>query len=133
MRSVPEWVGKTDDAPVPPRVRLRVYEKDSGCCQCGCGRRIAAGEVWETDHTIAIINGGANRESNLRTLLDEHHNKKSGEDMREKSKTYDKRAKHLGIKRKRGGMPGGRDSNIKIKMNGQVVDRRTGKPIGRAA
>lgn len=131
MRTVAEWLGKNDDTAIPPRVRLRVYEKDNGCCQC-CGRKIAAGEKWQTDHIVAIINGGENREGNLRTLLDEHHKVKTGADMQEKSKTYDKRTRHLGIRRRSGrGMPGGRDSNIRKKMNGQVVDRRTGKPIGR--
>jgi hypothetical protein len=26
-RSRPEWRGKTDDDPVPPRVRLRIFER----------------------------------------------------------------------------------------------------------
>ena len=29
-RSVAEWVGATPDTPVPPRVRLRVFERDEG-------------------------------------------------------------------------------------------------------
>ena len=29
-RSVPEWIGKTDDTPAPPRVRLRVLERCEG-------------------------------------------------------------------------------------------------------
>lgn len=130
MRSIPEWIGASDDTPIPPRVRLRVFDRDGGCCQCGCTRKIAAGENWETDHTVAIINGGENRELNLRTLLDEHHATKTKDDVREKSEVYQKRTRHLGIKRK-SRMPGGRDSNIKIKMDGSVVDRRTGQPIGR--
>lgn len=131
MRSVPEWIGKTDDAAIPPRVRLRVFDKDNGCCQC-CGWKIAAGEKWQTDHTIAIVNGGENRESNLRTLLDGHHKNKTGADMKEKSKTYDKRTRHLGIKRRTGrGMPGSRDSNLKKCFDGTVIDRRTGLPAGR--
>ena len=39
-RSVPEWVGRTDDTPVPPRVRLRVLERFGRRCDPthGCGR-----------------------------------------------------------------------------------------------
>jgi 5-methylcytosine-specific restriction enzyme A len=100
-REVPEWVGKTPDTPAPPRVRLRVFYRDSGTCQCGCERLIHAGERWHTDHTIALINGGENRESNLRTLLVKHHAAKTAEDVAEKSRVYRKRTKHLGIKKPR--------------------------------
>ena len=29
-RSVPKWIGKTDDAMPPPRVRLRIFEAYNG-------------------------------------------------------------------------------------------------------
>ena len=102
-RSVPEWIGKTDDTPAPKRVRLRVYARDEGRCQCGaCGYRlIRAGEAWQTDHYVAIINGGANRETNLRTLLVECHARKTGVDVAEKSMVARVRAKHLGLHKAR--------------------------------
>lgn len=100
-RSVEEWIGATPATRIPPRVRLRVFYRDSGICQCGCGRLIHAGERWQTDHTIALVNGGENRESNLRTLLIKHHAVKTKADIAEKSTTYRKRAKHLGIKKPR--------------------------------
>jgi 5-methylcytosine-specific restriction protein A len=100
-REVPEWIGKTPDTPAPPRVRLRVFYRDNGTCQCGCGRLIHAGERWQTDHTLAIINGGENRETNLRTLLVKCHKTKTKADMAQKSKDYHVRAKHNGIKKPR--------------------------------
>jgi len=96
-RSTEEWIGKNDDSRPPPRVRLRVFYRDSGICQCGCTRLIHAGERWQTDHTVALINGGQNRESNLRTLLAKHHAKKTAEDIAEKAKVYRKQAAHLGL------------------------------------
>lgn len=101
MRSVPEWIGKTDDAPFPPRVRLRIFERDKGVCQCGCGIQIRPGDKWQTDHKIALVNGGENRESNGRTVLTEHHKGKTAEDVAEKSRTYRVRARHLGMKKPR--------------------------------
>ena len=98
MRHVDEWLGKSDSTPVPTRVRIRQYIRDNGTCQCGCTIKIRVGDKWETDHTIAIANGGENRENNLRTLLSAHHKRKTAADLAEKSTVARKRAKHLGIK-----------------------------------
>lgn len=124
-RKTEEWIGKTPDEKIPPRVRLRVFDKDKGRCTCGCGRQIVPGEKWQTDHTIAVINGGENRENNLRTLLEDHHKEKTAEDVAEKSLIYKLRRKNLGIKKK-SRFPGSRDSGWKKKMSGKVV-RRDGK------
>lgn len=123
-RSTPEWIGKTDDTPVPPRVRLRVFDRDGGRCQCGCWCKIYPGDKWETDHTKAIKNGGENRESNLRTLLFAHHKQKTKADLAEKSKVYRMKVKDLGIRKTSGRpMPGTKRSGIKKKVNGEVVQR----------
>lgn len=107
MRSVEEWIGKTDDTPIPDRVRTRVFLKDGGICQCGCGIKIS-NKPWETDHTIAIINGGKNRESNLRTLLSAHHKPKTAEDVAQKAYDYRVRKRHIGIKKLKRTIPGRR-------------------------
>lgn len=98
VRELPQWVGKTDSTPVPPRVRARVFMRDGGRCQCGCQVLIRPGDKWQTDHIIAIINGGKNDESNLQTLLTEHHKAKTEQDVAEKAKTARVQLKHLGIK-----------------------------------
>lgn len=121
-RSVEEWFGATPNTAVPPRVRLRVFDRDGGKCTCGCGRRITAADKWETDHIIAIINGGENREKNLCTLLKPCHDLKTGKDVAEKSVIYSIRKKYLGIKKK-SRFPGSRDSPFKRKVNGTVVRR----------
>lgn len=100
-RSVPEWIGKTDDTPVPPRVRLRVLERDQGCCRGPCERKLRPGDAHQTDHIVALVNGGENRERNLQTLCDWCHKEKTGDDVAEKSAVYDKRVKHLGIRKPR--------------------------------
>lgn len=96
-RSVPEWIGKTDDTPAPPRVRLRVFERCGG--KCGeCGRKIRPGEGWTLEHLIALINGGKNAESNLGVTCDWCLPAKNAADVAEKAKTYAVKAKHLGIR-----------------------------------
>lgn len=95
VRTTDEWIGATPDTPVPLRVRVRVFERQEGRC-AETGRKIMPGEKWECDHIIAIINGGQNRESNLRVILAEKHKEKTAEDVKLKSKIARVRAKHLG-------------------------------------
>lgn len=95
-RSTDEWIGKTDDTPVPPRVRLRVFETHKGVCHLS-GRKIRAGEPWECDHVKALINGGENRESNLAPALKDKHRAKTNADVAEKAVITRQRQKHLGI------------------------------------
>jgi len=100
-RSVEEWIGVSDDASVPPRVKLRVFEKYNGVCYLS-GRKITPADVWDCDHIRALANGGENRESNLAPVLRDKHREKTKVDVAEKSTTYQKRSKHLGIRTKRG-------------------------------
>ncbi|MGE5566203.1 MAG: HNH endonuclease [Parcubacteria group bacterium] len=95
-RSVDLWVGKDDDAAIPPRVRLRVFERFGGVCQISF-RKIRPGEAWQCDHRVALINGGRHAEDNLQPVLVEAHKEKTREDVAIKSKTDRIRKKHLGI------------------------------------
>lgn len=96
MRSNEEWVGKTDDTPVPPRVRDRVFLAKGGRCH-KCTRKIRAGETWTCEHVIALINGGKNAERNLDLTCCNCLPAKNAEDLAEKSKIYAIRSKHLGL------------------------------------
>jgi 5-methylcytosine-specific restriction enzyme A len=99
-RSLPEWIGKTPDAQIPPRVRLRIFETHWGKCHIS-GRRIQAGELWDCEHIVALVNGGEHRESNLAPALRDKHREKTKADVAEKAVVYRKRAKHLGLAPKR--------------------------------
>ena len=103
-RSVPPWRGKTDDTQPPPRVRLRVFERANGCCH-RCGRKISAGERWTLEHLRALVNGGANGETNLGVTCDWCLPEKNAEDVTEKSVVARKRRKHLGLTRKKQKIP----------------------------
>jgi 5-methylcytosine-specific restriction endonuclease McrA len=97
MRAVSEWVAKTDDAAIPPRVKLRIFERAKGRCHIS-GRLIRAGEAWDVDHIIALCKGGEHRESNLAPALVGPHRLKTAEDITEKATVYRKRSKHLGLR-----------------------------------
>lgn len=119
-RSLPEWVGRTDDSPIPPRVRLRVLDRFSRRCD-GCGRSIAPGVAWACDHVTALVNGGRNREGNLHPLCAWCHPGKTGADLAEKSKVYDLALRHAGIRlRPRGRpLPGTVASGWRRRMDGR--------------
>ncbi|MGP9790655.1 HNH endonuclease [Roseinatronobacter sp. NSM] len=104
MRKVDEWIGKSDDTPIPARVKLRVFEDHGGRC-AESGRKIGPGDKWECDHKIAIINGGENRESNLQPVLAEPHKAKTKQDVKRKAKIARVRKSHLGIQQTKKKIP----------------------------
>lgn len=100
-RAVEEWIGKTDDAKVPPRVRLRIFNRHNGICHLS-GRKIMPGEKWELEHVKALIHGGEHREANLAPALVAPHKAKTAEEMAVKAKTDAIRKKHVGITQPKG-------------------------------
>lgn len=121
-RSTPEWVGKTPNSGVPPRVRLRVWERCQGMCGV-CGRKIGPADTWIIEHLHALILGGENRESNLGVTCGWCKPVKDREDIAIKVKSDRVRKRHAGIKTTSRPMPGSRASGFKRKMNGEVVKR----------
>lgn len=100
MRTTDEWIGKTDDTAIPPRVRLRVFMRHGGVCHLS-GLSIQPSDKWDCDHIVALINGGEHRESNLAPTLRSEHRKKTARDVAQKAKNDRVRKKHLGIKKPR--------------------------------
>ena len=95
-RSVDEWIGSSPDAPIPPRVKLRIWERCEGRCHL-TGWKIMPGDPFDYDHVKALCNGGEHRESNLALALRVKHRDKTAEDVAEKAKIDRIRKKHLGI------------------------------------
>lgn len=121
MRSLPEWRGKTPDTPVPDRVRARVFTAKGGRCH-RCTRKINAGEKWTCEHLLALINDGENRERNLDVTCNWCLPAKNAEDVAEKSRVYQRKKRHLGI-RKPSKFACSRSSRFKKKLDGSVVLR----------
>jgi 5-methylcytosine-specific restriction enzyme A len=123
-RTVPEWIGANPDAKVPPRVRLRIFEREGGRCWIS-GRKIMVGDKWDLDHKLALCNGGTHSEDNLFPALKDKHKAKTRADVRQKSDTARKRQKHLGIKTDSGRklQSRGFDKTRRKKMNGTVEVR----------
>ena len=97
-RSVPEWFGKTDDSPVPKKVKLRILRRQGDqCAGDDCTITFDARHKPEFDHRPALANGGQNRESMIFALCKPCHAKLFPSDMAEKAKTDAIKAKHLGL------------------------------------
>lgn len=119
-RSTDEWHGSNPDTSIPPRVRLRIFERYNGHC-AQCGRTLRPGH-YAFDHIKALINGGTHSESNLQPLCDVPcHQNKTADDVKQKSVSYRKRRKRVGIRQVQfRPLPGTRASGIRKRMNGSV-------------
>jgi 5-methylcytosine-specific restriction protein A len=100
MRTADEWIGRTDDARIPPRVRLRVFVRHNGICHIS-GRKIGPSDAWDCDHILALVNGGEHRERNLAPALRAKHREKTTRDVAEKARNDRVAKRHLGIKKPR--------------------------------
>lgn len=95
-RSLPEWIASSDDAAIPARVKLRVWERCGGKCAL-TGRKLRPGDAYEFDHIIALANGGRHSEDNLQLVSAAAHREKTNADVALKSKTARIKAKHMGV------------------------------------
>ncbi len=126
MRSVSEWIGKTDDQKVPDRVRMRVFDREGGICHLTGEKIDPVRDEWDLDHKVALILGGEHRETNLFPAKREPHRRKTAVEMKVKSKIARTRKKHLGIAKPKSSLSHPR---FKRCMDGTVVDRRTGEVV----
>lgn len=95
-RSVPAWQGSTPDAAIPPRVRLRVFERCGGVCAL-TGRKIMPGDEWDVDHRTPLSMGGLHAEHNLQVVWRPAHREKTAAEASLRAKADRIRQKHLGI------------------------------------
>ena len=122
-RSVDEWIGKTPDTPLPPRLKLRILSRQGFSC-AHCGNGFTAAVKPEFDHITAIINGGSNSEGNIQALCIPCHGKKTAQDVAQKATDYRIRKKHLGIGTgKKALIPGSKGTRFKRKIDGTIVPR----------
>lgn len=97
-RTVPEWIGKTDDSMPGIHVLLRLYTDQNGVCacpdECGLVMNLDRDEI-DCDHRVPLRDGGENRESNLQLMFRAHHrpktiaeNKARGKERQHKAKAF---------------------------------------------
>ena len=121
-----EDVGTTKRKNMTPRMRLKVWEAHKGICVLCNGKIDGVRERWVAEHIIPLSLGGADDESNMAPA---HEGcalaktfGKSG-DIAKAAKAKRVKSKHLGIKKSKNPLPGGKGSKFKKKINGSVVPR----------
>jgi 5-methylcytosine-specific restriction protein A len=75
-RSIPEWIGRTDDAMPPASVFDRLWEKQDGK-DAITGIAFTSKDKVIRDHIVPLADGGENRESNLQLITAETHKTKT--------------------------------------------------------
>lgn len=121
-----EDVGTTKRKNMTPRLRLKIWEAYKGICVLCNGKIDGVRERWVAEHIIPLSLGGADDESNMAPV---HEGcalaktfGKSG-DIAKAAKAKRVKSKHLGIKKSKNPLPGGKGSKFKKKVDGSVVPR----------
>ena len=99
-RTVPPWVGKTPDAAIPDRVKLRIWAREEGRCSITGLKIDARKDAYEWEHRIALCNGGSHSEDNIVLVLKAAHKAKTAADLKTRAKIDRLRKTEAGIKPK---------------------------------
>lgn len=121
-RTVPEWIGATDNTPPSAACKRRILDRQDNKC-ASTGMEFTPQDPPFFDHKVPVWLGGENRESNLQAIRGEPHQRKTSAEATVRSKVNANRDRHLGLKKTRRPMPGSKASGWKKKMNGEVVRR----------
>lgn len=88
-----------------------------------CGGQIHVGQAWEVEHVIPLAMGGEDGGDNLKPAHVKCHRTKSDQDAADIARAKRRESRHLGARQSSRPLPGGRKSNLRKKLNGQVVER----------
>lgn len=126
MRTVDEWVGRTDDSMPTDACKRRILDRQSWKCAI-TGVEFRDGVKAEYDHITPLWLGGENREGNLQAITKAAHTAKTKAEATVRAKVHRNQLKRVGGKKKAGGF----SQRFKRKMNGDVIDTRTGEIVSR--
>lgn len=121
-RAVPEWVGKTDDAAIPARVKLRILRAHDGRCAIS-GHLFVEGDRIEFDHKIPLSLGGEHAEGNLQPITSSEHKVKTVSDVGKKAKADRIQKNRHGFLKPKRIVPGSKASPWGKRLDGTVFWR----------
>ena len=128
-RAVPEWIGRTPEAMPGIHVLLRLHVKQGGKCACPdeCGQVMDFDrDEIDCDHIVALKDHGENRETNLQLLRRKCHRTKTAAENIARADANRHKAKAL-TSRKKSSFKTNRDGPFKMKMDGTIINRKTGE------
>ena len=122
--------GEGRDAPLRKtksrKYRAELFIKHNGQCHI-CQGKILGHERWEIEHIIPLSLGGEDQGDNLALAHQSCHRGKTKEDIRRLSKAKRQRAFHLGNRVSRTPLPFGKQSKLKRKLDGTIIQREPRK------
>ena len=102
--------------------RAEIALRANGCCE-KCGARLKVGE-GQADHVLPVELGGESVIENGQWLCTPCHKPKTADDVRRIRKADRMRDRHTGaMPGPRSPLPFGRNSRLKRKLNGTIVER----------
>ena len=108
---------------ISTKERIAIFERENGTCHF-CNMKVSAGEEWDVSHEIPLEMGGEDGGANLRVAHRSCHRRHTSTvDIPRIAKTRRMKATHLGVKRSKQPLPGGKWSKWKKKLDGSVVPR----------
>ena len=122
MRTVTEWIGRTDDSDPPQSCKLRIMDKQKERCNT-CGVSFDVKVKAQFDHVTPLWLAGENRETNLQALCPPCHGKKTATEATVRGKVNRLRSAKVEAKKKGRPMMGSKASGWKKKMDG-TLERR---------
>ena len=122
MRTVPEWIGRTDDTPCPASVKLRILDSQDNVCAM-TGKPFSTADKPEFDHRVPLWLGGENRESNIHAILASIHKPKTAAEAKVRAKVKRIKAKMLGIHKPKTSFATNRNGAFIKRMDGSVERR----------
>lgn len=107
--------------------RAKIFEARGGICHI-CGEKIKIGEPWDIEHIIPLAISDDDSDKNKAPAHRSCHKAKTKKDQTDIAKGKRIRAKHIGAWKPQSSLSKGR---WKKKLDGTVVARETGQPVGR--
>lgn len=123
MRSVDEWIGKTDDSMPSDACKRRILDRQGWRCIIS-GVEFRDGVKAEYDHITPLWLGGENRESNLQAITSKAHAAKTRAEATVRAKVNRNQIKRVCSKSKKPAW-----GNLGKRMDGTVYDKRTGEIV----
>lgn len=111
---------------ITAKMRADIFLRHSGVCHL-CRMKVVPGEDWDVSHEIPLETGGKDDDTNWLVAHRKCHRTHTNKvDIPLIAKVKRIHQKHIGAKRPKSQMPGGRNSMWKKKMDGSVVRRNEG-------